>query len=64
MKSIVFNFYAIKENTNNAFIIVIDKIISNIGINFFSILQVNCEIQILTKWLSTDRVGQLLIELH
>ena len=27
MKSIVFNFYAINENTNYAFVIVIDKII-------------------------------------
>ena len=65
MKSIVFNFYAINENTNYAFVIVLTKsFLSNISIYFFCILQVNCEIQILTKWLSTDRVGQLLIELH
>ena len=28
MKTNVFNFYAIKENTNYAFVIVIDKIIT------------------------------------
>ena len=67
MKINVFRFHVIKENTNYAFVIVIviDKIISfKYPYLFLFHLQVNCGIQILTKWLNIDRVGQLVIELH